>query len=543
MERMKKTLFGLFRDHQLHKKHRWRTRPGWKLALTLGVCLFAVLVSVYAQAAVSKYITYQGKLTDAEGNPLTRTAGTIGITVKIYDSATGETALFSENHMPAVSNGIFNIVIGNLTTGGIDLPFDEDYWIELVVGGQTLSPRHRLTCAGYAIRTDVADSLKATADITTSSLTLSGNLTVNGNTTLGDALADTLAFNASTLSIPNNLNIDSSTLYIDATNKNVGIGTTSPQAKLHILPSEAAALQINPYGTGTGNTGEVRLLELSANGTNYVVFKAPDAITSNVIWTLPNADGSSGYALTTDGSGNLSWAQAGVNDATYITQTSHDSLTNEQALSLLSTGVMKVTTTTGVISSMTGTANYVTRWTDTSTLGTGVLYDDGTYVGIGTDSPDQLLHLGASATPLVFEGETDNTYETTFSITGPTADRTIIVPDAPGTVAVSATSPITLSSAGDIGIGADTINGTHLANNIELVDADLTVESNALFVGYSGGGYAGKVGIGTTSPGYKLEVAGTLGVKSNGSNTGELKVGYTPTSPAGYYATYAPDPE
>jgi len=43
-------------------------------------------------------------------------------------------------------------------------------------------------------------------------------------------------------------------------------------------------------------------------------------------------------------------------DATFITQTANGSLTNEQALSGLSTGLMQVTTTTGVISSVTTSA-------------------------------------------------------------------------------------------------------------------------------------------------------------------------------------------
>jgi cell fate (sporulation/competence/biofilm development) regulator YmcA (YheA/YmcA/DUF963 family) len=67
------------------------------------------------------------------------------------------------------------------------------------------------------------------------------------------------------------------------------------------------AIQINPYGTDTGNTGEIRFLELAANGTNYVGFKAPDNINNNVIWTLPNSDGTNGQVLTTNGSGKLSW--------------------------------------------------------------------------------------------------------------------------------------------------------------------------------------------------------------------------------------------
>ncbi len=57
----------------------------------------------------------------------------------------------------------------------------------------------------------------------------------------------------------------------------------------------------------SSSTGEIRLAEDTDNGTNYVGLKAPAAITSNLSWTLPAADGLSGQFLSTDGSGALSW--------------------------------------------------------------------------------------------------------------------------------------------------------------------------------------------------------------------------------------------
>lgn len=56
--------------------------------------------------------------------------------------------------------------------------------------------------------------------------------------------------------------------------------------------------------------GEVRFVEATANGTNYVGFEAPASIASNLIWVLPSADGSANQVLTTDGSGVLSFATA-----------------------------------------------------------------------------------------------------------------------------------------------------------------------------------------------------------------------------------------
>lgn len=54
---------------------------------------------------------------------------------------------------------------------------------------------------------------------------------------------------------------------------------------------------------------ELRLAD--ADSSAYVGFKAPATITTNRIWTLPSADGTSGQVLSTDGSGVLSWATAG----------------------------------------------------------------------------------------------------------------------------------------------------------------------------------------------------------------------------------------
>ena len=53
--------------------------------------------------------------------------------------------------------------------------------------------------------------------------------------------------------------------------------------------------------------GELRFYEDTDNGVLYTGFKAGN-VTSSVSYVLPTADGSSGYQLTTDGSGTLSWA-------------------------------------------------------------------------------------------------------------------------------------------------------------------------------------------------------------------------------------------
>ena len=95
---------------------------------------------------------------------------------------------------------------------------------------------------------------------------------------------------------------------------NVGIGSSTPGAKLDVTGggrfTGQNGLELAPYGALTGNTSELRFDELAANGTHYVGFKAPESITSNVIWTLPASDGTYGQILSTNGSGGLNWTSS-----------------------------------------------------------------------------------------------------------------------------------------------------------------------------------------------------------------------------------------
>ena len=62
---------------------------------------------------------------------------------------------------------------------------------------------------------------------------------------------------------------------------------------------------------------ELRLAD--ADSSAYVGFKAPATITSNRIWTLPAADGTTGQVLSTNGSGTLSWATSGGGGSSTLT--------------------------------------------------------------------------------------------------------------------------------------------------------------------------------------------------------------------------------
>src|SRR6056300_676290 len=54
--------------------------------------------------------------------------------------------------------------------------------------------------------------------------------------------------------------------------------------------------------------GTLKLNEGTNNGVHFIGLKAPNAVTTSTTFTLPDGDGTSGQVLSTDGSGNLSFA-------------------------------------------------------------------------------------------------------------------------------------------------------------------------------------------------------------------------------------------
>jgi len=286
------------------------------IGILIVASLLAIWVFSYVEAAVPQFVNYQSRLRDSSSNAITAT--TI-IQFSIYNHATNgaptDTAtstgplLWTETHDQASGScayvdpddeGYFTTQLGTCVSFPSYLNFTSD---TLYVGVKISSdaeaaPRARLGTAPYAfnaeavggitassiLRNDQAGTVSATSTNTLFSLVQSGT---------GDIL---------------NIFDGLVEIFTILDGGNVGIGTASPSSTVHIAPSSAAALQIDPFGSSAGNTGELRLVELSANGTNYVGLKAPDSVATSTIWVLPNADGSANQVLTTDGSGSLSFA-------------------------------------------------------------------------------------------------------------------------------------------------------------------------------------------------------------------------------------------
>ena len=112
------------------------------------------------------------------------------------------------------------------------------------------------------------------------------------------------------------------------------------------VDSNSAISTLN-IGNSATVGGTIKFLEGTNNGSNFVSLKSPNAVGSNLALTLPSSDGSDGHVLTTDGSGNLSFA------APASTLTLVDESSTSTSINLL-TETLKITGGTGIATALSG---------------------------------------------------------------------------------------------------------------------------------------------------------------------------------------------
>lgn len=85
--------------------------------------------------------------------------------------------------------------------------------------------------------------------------------------------------------------------------------TTTANNDVSVTPGATGAVVFPPRGLGAGDTTEIRLRELVANGVHYTGFKSPDALAANAMYALPAALPTvDGQMLVATTGGVMSWA-------------------------------------------------------------------------------------------------------------------------------------------------------------------------------------------------------------------------------------------
>jgi hypothetical protein len=138
-------------------------------------------------------------------------------------------------------------------------------------------------------------------------------------------------------------------------------GGSTTQLQYNNAGSFAGATNLVTDGSNLTINAQGDLRFGDSDSSNWVAFQGPATIASNVTWTLPSTDGTSGQFLSTDGSGTLSWATGGGGGSgsyTTYTYTGNGSTTTYAATSgitvdsvlVMENGVVQVPTTDYTIS-------------------------------------------------------------------------------------------------------------------------------------------------------------------------------------------------
>ena len=113
-------------------------------------------MSSTSNQSVPRRISYQGLITKADGSPTDD--GSYEILFKVFETADGGEAIWSENQEVTVSNGIISTILGNTNPFTVIPP---EAFLELTVAGSTLSPRQVLTSVFYSVLSDTSGYAKA----------------------------------------------------------------------------------------------------------------------------------------------------------------------------------------------------------------------------------------------------------------------------------------------------------------------------------------------------------------------------------------------
>jgi trimeric autotransporter adhesin len=236
-----------------------------------------------AQAGVPRLVQFNGTLKDSAARPV---AGVSSVTFAIYAEQDGGAALWSETqNVLADPNGHYNVLLGVATSNGV--PADlfgtgQSRWLGVTIARQPEMARVLLASVPYALKAADADTLgglPASEYVTTQELAASNarpatTLTTGGTVIATPQAAPSAAGEAAQGSITqaavtgtgttnyiplwnSGSNLVNSILFQTASR--IGVGTTTPVVTLDVNGDSIfrGSFQLVPQGTATASTGQL----------------------------------------------------------------------------------------------------------------------------------------------------------------------------------------------------------------------------------------------------------------------------------------------
>ncbi len=119
--------------------------------------MLAILLIVPTFAQIPQVISFQGRLADASGTPVSD--GSYFLTFRLYESETGGSAIWTEIQNVTTANGLFSVMLGSVTPFGSGVDFSVPLWLSVEIGSEgELSPRYQFGASPYAFVSILADS-------------------------------------------------------------------------------------------------------------------------------------------------------------------------------------------------------------------------------------------------------------------------------------------------------------------------------------------------------------------------------------------------
>ena len=262
-----------------------------------------------------------------------------------------------------------------------------------------------------------------------SGLTFAGDTGTTQNIASGDTLTvlggtglSSVASNTDTVTV----NLDNTAVSAGSFGSASSVGTFTVDAQGRLTAAGSTTIEIalgtNTSGsyvaTITGGTGVTSSAATTGEGTTHSLSIGQDVATSASV-TFAGLTLNSGSIVFEGATADAHETTLAITDPTADRTITIPDATGTVALTSDITTHANLTEAHGATGAVVGTTNTqtLTNKTLTSPVITGAVFNDGS---------------------VVFEGATADAHETTLAVTDPTADRTITLPDATGTVALTA---------------------------------------------------------------------------------------------------------